>query len=201
MSWSPLIVGIGGTASPGSSTERALSHALSIAEESGARVRMLGSTDLLALPHYGVPGVSLGDEARQFVQTVRQADGLILASPGYHGSVSGLVKNGIDYLEETARDERIYLDGIPVGLIATAYGWQAAVNTLHTLRTVTHALRAWPTPLGVAINASGGIFREGQCQDDSVANQLRMLGEQVVQFARLHRVGVGHSVTPEASRV
>jgi FMN reductase len=43
---------------------------------------------------------------------------------------------------------------LPVGLIATAAGWQAAVSTLQALRTITHALRGWPTPMGLAINTA-----------------------------------------------
>src|SRR3546814_6783254 len=74
------------------------------------------------------------------VAAVRDADGLILASPGYHGSISGLVKNAIDYLEETARDRRVYLHGLPVGLIATAFGWQATGGTLLAMRSIVHAL-------------------------------------------------------------
>ena len=41
-----------------------------------------------------------------------------------------------------------------MGLIATAAGWQAAVSTLQALRTITHALRGWPTPMGLAINTA-----------------------------------------------
>jgi FMN reductase len=95
------------------------------------------------------------------------------------------VKNAIDYIEDTAKDARVYLDGIPVGLIATAYGWQATGSTLATLRSIVHALRGWPTPLGAAINSSGGIFKDGACTDPGAANQLELVGKQVYEFARL----------------
>jgi FMN reductase len=181
----PLIVGIGGTAAPGSSTEQALALALASAEVAGARIRMFGSETLAKLPHYLTGGASESSEGRDLVEAVRAADGVIVASPGYHGSISGLVKNAIDYLEETAKDERVYLDGVPVGLIATAYGWQATGSTLATLRSIVHALRGWPTPLGAAINSSGGIFKSGQCTDAGATAQLELVGRQVVQFARL----------------
>src|SRR3546814_2375947 len=123
------IVGIGGTTRPGSSTEQALGLALAAAAEAGARTQLFGGERLLAIPHYaGEPLVS-GSDAAALVAAVRDADGLILASPGYHGSISGLVKNAIDYLEENARDRRVYLHGLPVGLIATAFGWQATGGT------------------------------------------------------------------------
>ena len=183
----PFIVGIGGTAAPGSSTEQALTLALASAEKAGARVKMFGATTLASLPHYLTDNSSVSAEGRELVEAVRAADGLIIASPGYHGSISGLVKNAIDYLEETAKDERVYLDGVPVGLIATAYGWQATGSTLATLRSIVHALRGWPTPLGAAINTSAGIFRDGECLDERTATQLQLVGRQVQEFASLRR--------------
>jgi len=181
----PFIVGIGGTATPTSSTEQALRLALASAEREGARTALHGGTVLAALPHYLTPASRTSTEALALVADLRAADGLIIASPGYHGSISGIVKNAIDYLEETAKDSRVYLDGVPVGLIATAYGWQATGSTLATLRSIVHALRGWPTPLGAAINASGGLFRDGACLDEGAANQLALVGRQVCEFASL----------------
>jgi FMN reductase len=182
----PFIVGIGGTATPGSSTEQALALALAAAEQAGATVEMFGGAALASLPHYLTDGTFSSPEGQRLVTAVRQADGLIIASPGYHGSISGMVKNAIDYIEETAKDARVYLDGVPVGLIATAYGWQATGSTLATLRSIVHALRGWPTPLGAAINTSGRIFHDGACTDPAAANQLDLVGRQVFEFARLH---------------
>ena len=187
MHTAPFIVGIGGTARPRSSTEQALALALTAAEAAGATVRMFGCDEIAALPHYLTPAAAECDTGRTLVDAIRRADGLILASPGYHGSISGLVKNAIDYIEDTAKDGRVYLDGLPVGLIATAYGWQATGSTLATLRSIVHALRGWPTPLGAAINTSAGIFRDGECLDERTATQLQLVGRQVQEFASLRR--------------
>src|SRR5262249_60511525 len=78
--------------------------------------------------------------------------------PGCHGAVSGLVKNALDYIGDRREDPRVYLDNTPWGCISCAYGWQAAVGTLGQLRSIGHALRAWPTPLGVAINSADEIW-------------------------------------------
>lgn len=183
----PLIVGIGGTAAPESSTETALKLALAAAEREGVRTKLFGCETLSALPHYLTPASRTSGHASELLEYVRKADGFIVASPGYHGSISGLVKNAIDYVEETSKDSRVYLDGLPVGLIATAYGWQAATSTLATLRSIVHSLRGWPTPLGAAVNCSGGIFKEGQCSDPRALAQLELVGQQVCQFARLRQ--------------
>ena len=181
------IVGIGGTTTPCSSTEQALTIALRAAAGEGADVALFDGPFLASLPHYAHGAVDRSDEARKLVEAIRGAHGLIIASPGYHGSISGLVKNAIDYIEETARDTRVYLDGLPVGLIVTAYGWQATGSTLATMRSIVHALRGWPTPLGAAIRSTAGMFRDSQCSDPGASKQLDLVGKQVAEFARLRR--------------
>ena len=107
----------------------------------------------------------------------------MIASPGYHGTVSGLVKNALDYLEELRTDRRPYLDGRPVGAIAVARGWQAAAGTLGTLRQVIHALRGWPTPLGLTVNSAVTTFGADDVPDDAgVAAATDILAGQLVDF-------------------
>ena len=121
----------------------------------------------------------------ELVEAVRAADGLLIAAPGYHGTISGLVKNALDYLEDLSKDSRPYLDGRAVGLIATAYGDQATMSTLITMRAIVHALRGWPTPMGATIRTYHGLFSpDGECLEDRARMQLEMVGHQVVRGAR-----------------
>lgn len=182
----PLIVGVGGTTAPGSSTEQALRLALAAAEADGATVTLFDGPAIATLPHYA-PGVTASHAtAQRLVAALREADGVIIASPGYHGSISGLVKNALDYVEELARDERAYFHNLPVGLIVTAYGWQATGSTLAAMRSIVHALRGWPTPLGAGIKTEAGMFADGSCTNAQALQQLETVGRQVVEFARLH---------------
>ncbi|MDB5576277.1 MAG: reductase [Bradyrhizobium sp.] len=179
----PLVVGIGGTAGGNSSTERALRIALEAAEREGFRTLMFGGADMARLPLYDPRASERTESERAFVDAVRQASALIIASPGYHGSVSGLVKNALDLLEETAKDLRPYLADMPVGLIATAYGWQATGSTIAALRSVIHALRGWPTPFAAAINSQITKFDDaGGCSEQAVIDQLATVGRQVARF-------------------
>lgn len=176
----PFILGLGGTTSPISSTEMALAISLQAAEAAGAETELFGSDRLMALPHYRSDPAGLNQTGKDLVELVRRADGIVISSPGYHGTVSGLVKNAIDYIEETSTDDRTYLDGLPIGLIVTAHGWQAVGSTLAALRSIVHSLRGWPTPLGVGINASGGMFSQGTCTDEGVNEQLKLVAQQVM---------------------
>jgi FMN reductase len=183
----PLVVGLGGTLRENSSTERAVRHCLESVEREGGRIRMFAGPDL-DLPMYAPHQLERTPKALELVGALRDADAVVVGSPGYHGAVSGLVKNALDYIEDLREDARVYLDDTPWGCISCAYGWQAAVGTLGQLRSIGHALRAWPTPLGVAINSADRIWDEaGELVDEPVRNQLDMLAGQVLTFARAHR--------------
>ncbi|MBB2928868.1 NADPH-dependent FMN reductase [Paraburkholderia silvatlantica] len=195
----PLVVGIGGTTRAASSTERALAFALRGAEDAGARTQWLGGTFLHTLPHYAPEDPVRTDAQLELIEAVRAADAVIIATPGYHGGVSGLVKNALDTLEELRADKRPYLDGRAVGCIVTAYGWQAAGSVLTSLRSIVHALRGWPTPFGAGINTLETRFESAQqCSDAKVAEQLATVGRQAAQFA-LAFGGQEHYAAPLAS--
>lgn len=193
----PLVVGIGGTTRAASSTERALALALAGAERAGARTRLIGAELLQRLPHYAPDAPELTDAQQALIEAVRAADALIVATPGYHGGVSGLVKNALDTLEALRADERPYLDQRAVGCIVTAYGWQAAGTVLTSLRSIVHALRGWPTPFGAAVNTLETPFdADGACADAKVAEQLATVGRQAAEFALAfgsHRAPAGAS--------
>lgn len=180
----PLVVGVGGTLRSNSSTERALRHCLKAVERQGGRTKLYCGEDI-ELPMYNPHDPARTDKAVELIGALRQADAIVVASPGYHGGVSGLVKNALDYIEDMRDDSRVYLDNKPWGCISCAYGWQAAVGTLDQLRAIGHALRAWPTPLGVAINSADQIWDEaGGLADAAVRAQLDLLASQVLTFAR-----------------
>lgn len=181
----PFILGVGGTPRPGSTTELALAVSLKAAAAAGAETVMIGGKDLM-LPMYNPYDRSRSPEAARLVDHFRRCDGLIIASPAYHGSLSGLMKNALDYAEDLRDHERVYFDGVAVGLVACAGGWQAAGQTLAALRSVAHALRGWPTPLGATLNTATKLFDDqGQCTDLSANFQLETVGQQVVQFSRM----------------
>lgn len=180
-----LVVGIGGTTRVGSSTERALRASLNAAEAAGAETVMLGANDL-DLPMYSSEQQERSERATRLIDLLQRSQGVILASPGYHGTLSGLVKNALDYVEDMRNDNPPYLDGRAVGTIACAYGWPATIHTLAALRSVAHALRGWPTPMGAGINSAEAIFdNNGRIKDSKSLFQLELVAQQVVDFARM----------------
>jgi FMN reductase len=186
MSRRPVILGVGGTLRPGSSTETALACALKTCEGRGAETRLFGGEFLATLPIFDPRPGTVTDAQLALAEAARAADGVIVASPGYHGSLSGVVKNALDTLELTRADPEPYFQGKPVGIIVTADGWQAAGTTLMAVRAIIHAMRGWPTPFGAALNATSGLFDEaGACRDAKDAWQLATVADQVMDFATM----------------
>jgi FMN reductase len=183
-----MIVGVGGTLRDGSTSERALALALAGAAEMGA------STEIFAGPAINLPPYDPAErqrtaEATALIAALRRADGIIFSSPGYHGSVSGLLKNAIDYTEDMRDDARVYLAERAVGIIVCADGIQAMGSTLNALRSIAHALRAWPTPFAAVVNSGARPFGgDGVCRSAEVEQSLRLVAAQVVEFARMRIV-------------
>jgi FMN reductase len=183
MTRKPLVVGVGGTLRTGSSTELAIQVCLAESQRAGAETVFLGGADIV-FPHYNPHETFRTIEAKRFVDLLRQCDGLIIGSPGYHGSISGLVKNALDYAEDLRDDTRVYLERRAVGCVACGAGWQTIGSTLAALRSIIHALRGWPTPMGAGVNTSTKIFdKDGRCTDQAGEQQLKIVGRQVAEFA------------------
>src|SRR5882757_2355343 len=124
----PYIVGLGGTTREGSSTEKALSLSLRAAASQGADTLLLCGSDI-DLPAY-VPGATSNAKANRITAELGRADGIILGTPGYHGGLSGLVKNALDYTEDLRSHKRPYLGDRPVGCVVTAAGEQGQSQPL-----------------------------------------------------------------------
>lgn len=184
MSSSPLIVGLGGTPRADSTTERCLRLALDRAQDLGCRTQMISGPALPTNIYEFDPAVRT-PEAAALIQALRDADGLILASPSYHGSISGLLKNALDYAEDLRQDSRVYLQDRAVGCIVCAEGAQALGSTLMAMRSVVHALRGWPTPFGAAVHTAVRPFDgQGRVVDETVRRACETVAEEVVTFAR-----------------
>lgn len=81
----------------------------------------------------------------------READIHFWLAPLYHGSIPGVMKNCLDWLEVSAKKINPYLTDKTVGLVCWADGVQA-MQGINTMDTIAKALRAWPLPYSVPIS-------------------------------------------------
>ena len=179
------VVGIGGTLHENSTSLGAMKRVLRAAEEAGVETELL---DLWALdlPMY-VPGKKLDeydDNVEQFLDGIREADAVVISTAAYHGTLAGVTKNALDFTQFLARDERPYLDGKVVGLVATAGGDQAATNATGALVNVVHALRGIVAPLMVPIPKAWQLSdKQGNITDENYGGRLDRLGRLLVDLA------------------
>lgn len=194
-----FIVGLGGTTRPGSTVERALTVTLARARALGCETLQIGAQALPQEP-YDPTRSDRSAQALALVAALRRADGIVLGTPSYHGGLSGLVKNAIDFVEDMREDPRAYFEGRAVGCLVCADGPQAMGSTLVSLRAIVHALRGWPTPYGATINSRARPFGNPDAPDDPAAIQAcETVADEVVAFARMVRAAAGLLMPPRGT--
>ncbi len=187
-----LILGLGGSLRPGSVTTLALRIALAGAQEAGATTELL---DLATLPlplfngtysleEYTAEG---HDAILTLLNAVRKAQGFIFASPTYHNTISGSLKNALDYIELLKDDVPPRLEGKVVGLMSVQLGVSGTGNhTITTMLLAARAMRAWVAPTMVAVPDSRQMFNdEGQPYDPTLLNRLHTLGAEVARASEM----------------
>ena len=176
-----VVAGICGSLRPGSYTRRALALALEGAASSGADTRLIDLNEYqLAFCDGNTDATHYPPDVTRLRGDVRSAHGLILATPEYHGGVSGVLKNALDLM---GFDE---FEGKMIGLLGISGGGLGAINGLNSLRNVGRALHAWVLPDQVAIPHAREAFEDDRFRDASVAKRVNNLGRQVARFAYLH---------------
>ncbi|MDQ8750610.1 NADPH-dependent FMN reductase [Elizabethkingia miricola] len=89
-----------------------------------------------------------------------EADVHFWLAPLYHGSIPGVMKNCLDWLEVSANNAQPYLTDRKVGLVCWADGVQA-MQGINAMDAIAKSLRAWTLPFSVPI-ARGSLYEEGQ---------------------------------------
>lgn len=182
---SPRLVFLSGSLTPGSRTDRLGRWCARHCAGRGAAVDVFRGQDL-EFPFYRPGESDRTERQRRYLHALAVADGVVLLSPAYHGAVSGLLKNALDYVNDLAGDPRPFLAERAVGCVAVAAGEQGASSTLQTLRTVCHSLRGWPTSLGVALcRERAEVGTDGAPQALGAREQLLTMLDQVLTLSTM----------------
>ena len=177
------VIGMGGLLAANSTSLAALRIALEAAGDAGVQTELFDVASL-DLPLYEPDARSVPADAQRLADAAHSANGLIWSSPLYHGTVSGAFKNMLDWLQLLIdRDPPLLTDKI-IGLISTAGGMHG-LQAVNTMEFAVRALRAWAVSLVIPVARAWEAFDEqGRPRDPAVAEQLRVLGREVVRGAR-----------------
>jgi FMN reductase len=179
------VVGLGGSLRGGSTSLTALRKALEGASAAGASTATLDLRELnlpMYSPEHGVPPA-----VTELVEATATADAMIWSSPTYQGSISGALKNALDWMILLGDREPAYLTNKPIGLVSTAGGVQG-LQSINAMEFSVRALRGWAVPLVLAVANSRNVFDVGgHLIDEAVAQQLHALGTEVARAAAQFR--------------
>ena len=178
------ILGLGGSLRQTSKSRAALQQALAGAVAAGAETSLLDLREL-DLPMYNPDDDEPGEAAAQLIESCYLADGLIWSSPLYQGTISGALKNALDWLHGLGQRDPPYLHDKVIGLVSAAGGTQG-LQAINTMEFAVRALRGWAVPYVVPVASADRVFEaSGRIKDESVRDQLSMLGREVVRVAEL----------------
>lgn len=172
------ILGVGASMRQHSSSTAALKIALEEAKKHGAQIRLLNLRDT-ELPLYKTDNnESSESEIHKVEEDVNWADAFILASPDYHGSMSGSMKNFLDYFwTEFA--------GKMFGYICSSH--EKGLTVMDHMRTAVRQCYGWSMPYGVSVQGGEDFDANGKITNEELSLRLEMLARDLVVYGELVR--------------
>ena len=174
------VLGVAGSLRKGSYSGQALRTALEHAKKLGAEVRIL---EIGKMPLYD-PNAPASEDVERAAEAVAWADALILASPDYHGSMSGALKNFLDHFYEE-------FAGKLFGYIVASH--EKGLTVMEQMRTAVRQCYGWSMPYGVSVNGPQD-FAGGEIVNAGISKRLQMMSRDLVVYGRLISGQFAHDV-------
>src|SRR2546422_1061138 len=165
------VSGVAGSTRRGSYSTQALKIALEHAKKQGAEVRLL---EIANMPLYD-PNAPASKEVEVVAKAVSWADAFIIASPDYHGSMSGALKNFLDHFYEE-------FAGKIFGFIVASH--EKGLTVMDQMRTAVRQCYGWSLPYGVSVNGPQD-FTGGELVNARLSKRMQMMARDLVVYGRL----------------
>lgn len=115
----------------------------------------------LEIPHFDPFAQDTPDSVQNMLELFLSEDKQIWLAPLYHGSIPGIMKNALDWLQVTNKNHAPYLTDKKIGLICVADGL-FAIQGINAMNAIVHTLRAWVLPYTLPINKSEAKIRNSE---------------------------------------
>jgi FMN reductase len=165
------VLGVAGSTRRGSYSTKMLNIALEYAKKRGSDVRLL---EVGKLPLYD-PNAAASEEVEQAAAAVIWANAIVLASPDYHGSMSGALKNFLDHFYEE-------FAGKLFGYIVASH--EKGLTVMDQMRTAVRQCYGWSMPYGVSINGPQDLTG-GEIVNVRLSKRLEMMSRDLVVYGKL----------------
>ena len=171
------LLGVAGSMREGSYSLRALTPVLQAAAARGAETSIL-DLRLARLPLYNpdAPPTDAEGHVRRATEAVGWADAFVLASPDYHGSMSGAMKNFLDYHWEE-------FTGKLFGYLCASH--EKGLTVMDQMRTAVRQCYGWSMPYGVAINGEQDFGPGGEMSNARLAKRIQMMSRDLVAYGKI----------------
>ena len=165
----PRILAFAGALRTQSWNKKLIRIGANVARDAGAEV------DLIDLRDYPMPfydgdieaSDGLPPQARELKAMMLAHDALLLSCPEYNSSISGVLKNTIDWVSRPRPNEPSAFKGKIAGLLAASPGNLGGVRGLLTVRQVLTTLGVLVVPTQFALSQAANAFADdGTLRDE-----------------------------------
>jgi NAD(P)H-dependent FMN reductase len=172
------VLGVSSSMREGSYGTKTLKIVLDAAEKYEAKSRLLDLRNVIMPLFNPDSSMEFDKEIQKVNDDVNWADAFVLVSPDYHGSMSGSMKNFLDYYwEEFA--------GKMFGYICTSH--EKGLTVMDQMRTAIRQCYGWSLPYGVSVNGEQDFNEDGQIKNSLLNRRLMILARDLVTYGRLIR--------------
>lgn len=168
------LVGVVGSLQKQSYSRHSVQYVLVHARTLGADVRIV---DLMKSP---LPIFNPEDRNSEVYNAIKAdvmwANGILLGSPDYHGSMSGAMKNFLDYFwKEFA--------GKLFGYICASH--EKGLTAMDQMRTAVRQCYGWSLPYGVSVVKEDFEFADGSVKNPKIKSRLEAVAYDLCTYAPL----------------
>ena len=168
------ILGVASSMRETSYSTQVLKLAIEKAEKNGAETRILNLRELqLSMYH---PEQNNSPELDKVTEHVKWADAFILASPDYHGSMSGVMKNFLDFFWSD-------FAGKTFGYICASH--EKGLTAMDQMRTAVRQCYGWSMPYGVSVNSDQDFDKQGNITNENILSRIETLGRDLTAYGSL----------------
>ncbi|MDW0291614.1 MAG: NAD(P)H-dependent oxidoreductase [Nitrososphaeraceae archaeon] len=154
-------------------TLRKVLEIISVKYKTEARLVNLFETQL---PIYRPSTKFDNENVKKVTDDVNWANVFVLASPDYHGSMSGTLKNFLDFFWKE-------FSGKTFGYIVSSH--EKGLTVMDQMRTAVRQCYAWSLPYGISINGREDLGSDGKIVNSILQSRMEMLARDLVVYGRL----------------
>jgi len=183
------ILGIGGSVRTISRNRVVTRTLLDLAAEAGAET-IFADVRALALPVYNedIPLAEQPASLHWLIQQIQAADGFLIESPNYHGTITGAIKNVLDAVHIMHGNDGTYFDGRPVGL--AGFGGSSTHNVVNALYHAVRGMRGLVVPTTVVVTGNDLEMTgaDGRIVSEAILDRGRAMVNEILEIADLQRI-------------